>query len=297
MVFLRQQERQWARERERSEELQSTTEAHYTAQLQHLQHQLQAVEKERNICMVCHLLLKLDVSCSYSHPHAVEKRNICMVCHLLLKFDVPCSYSHPHAVEKRNICMVCHLLLKFDVPCSYSHPHAVEKERNICMVCHLLLKFDVPCSYSHPHAVEKERNICMVCHLLLKFDVPCSYSHPHAMEKEQNICMVCHLLLEFDVVWIFTLGSINICAHIKIPWHWQPYPLLGHRNTAHAGKNGWCCSCWRCAVPRYGGPNFPQGVNEFVFCWLFYCPNSSIYIYSECYVLKWILNMRVLKYV
>ena len=117
VVFLRQQERQWARERERSEELQSTTESHYTAQLQHLQHQLQAVEKERNICMVRHLLLKLDVPCSCSHPHAVEReRNICMVRHLLLTLDVPCSYSHPHAVEReRNICMVRHLLLEFDV--------------------------------------------------------------------------------------------------------------------------------------------------------------------------------------
>ena len=92
---------------------------------------------------------------------------------------------------------------------------------------------------------------------LFKFDVPCSYSRPHAVEREQNICMVHHLLLEFGVPWIFTLGSINTCAQIKKSLTLAAMPLLGHnRNTAHAGKNGWCCSCCCCAVPRYGAVSY-----------------------------------------
>ncbi|KAK7094986.1 coiled-coil alpha-helical rod protein 1-like [Littorina saxatilis] len=51
VVKLRQQDRQWGRERERSEELQTTTVAHYTKQLEHMHRELQAVEKERNIFM------------------------------------------------------------------------------------------------------------------------------------------------------------------------------------------------------------------------------------------------------
>nr|KAG5706661.1 hypothetical protein BaRGS_005731 [Batillaria attramentaria] len=51
VVTVRQLERQMGRERERTQELQATMEAHNLAQLTHLQQQLQAVEKERNIFM------------------------------------------------------------------------------------------------------------------------------------------------------------------------------------------------------------------------------------------------------
>ncbi|XP_076454838.1 coiled-coil alpha-helical rod protein 1-like [Babylonia areolata] len=51
VVTLRQQERQWGRERERGEEVHAATEAHYQAQIERLHHDLLAVERERNLFM------------------------------------------------------------------------------------------------------------------------------------------------------------------------------------------------------------------------------------------------------
>lgn len=52
VVKLRQQERQWVREKERLQEIQAVSEAHLQSQLTQMEEQLHAVEKERNIFMV-----------------------------------------------------------------------------------------------------------------------------------------------------------------------------------------------------------------------------------------------------
>ncbi|XP_025112648.1 coiled-coil alpha-helical rod protein 1-like [Pomacea canaliculata] len=51
VVKLRQQERQWVREKERLQEIQAVSEAHLQSQLTQMEEQLHAVEKERNIFM------------------------------------------------------------------------------------------------------------------------------------------------------------------------------------------------------------------------------------------------------
>ena len=53
VVLLRQQERQWAREKERMLEVQAATGVHWKTEVETLRRELRSVEKDRNICMVC----------------------------------------------------------------------------------------------------------------------------------------------------------------------------------------------------------------------------------------------------
>ena len=84
VVSLRQLERQMGREREKQVEKIQSTKSQYQQHITKLQRQLQAVEKERNMCMVS-VFLQWSADraglggCSTPHPTLKIRKQICIV--------------------------------------------------------------------------------------------------------------------------------------------------------------------------------------------------------------------------